>query len=136
MLRRYDIERAIIHWYSGPLDVLREMIDRGFYFTVGVEVLHSEHIRDIARSLPSEQILTETDNPAGRKWLAGAQAMPLLIKDVVQKLAELRKTTAEAIMDTIQSNFIRLIRDDGRLLEVCGSVLGLPKSSGDVRNLQ
>ena len=128
LLRNYDIERAIVHWYSGPLDVLREMIDRGFYFTVGVEVLYSEHIQAIARSLPSERLLTETDNPAGRKWLAGAQAMPLLIKDVVQKLAELRKTTAEAIMETVQANFIRLIGNDERLLEACGWVFGLAKS--------
>ena len=128
LLRRYDIERAIIHWYSGPLDVLREMIDRGFYFTVGVEVLYSEHIQTIAQSLPSERLLTETDNPAGRKWLAGAQATPILIKDVVQKLAELRKTKAEAIMETVQDNFIRLIRDDTRLLESCGRIFGLTKS--------
>src|SRR5713226_825547 len=49
LLERYDIQRAIIHWYSGPLDILRELIDFGAYFTVGVEVLYSDSIRAITR---------------------------------------------------------------------------------------
>src|SRR5512139_2200935 len=29
LLRKYAVRRAIIHWYSGPMDVLRAMIDHG-----------------------------------------------------------------------------------------------------------
>jgi TatD DNase family protein len=112
LLDRYDIRRAIVHWYSGPLDVLRELIARGMYFTIGVEVRYSEHIQAIARELPSEQLLTETDNPGGPKSFIGTLGMPVLIKDVVQALAELRGVTARAIAQTVQANFARLIRDD------------------------
>jgi TatD DNase family protein len=112
LLDRYDIQRAIVHWYSGPLDVFRELVAGGIYFTIGVEVRHSEHIRTIARELPSEQLLTETDNPGGPKSFIGTLGMPLLIKDVVQALAELRGVTARAIVQTVQANFARLIRDD------------------------
>jgi len=48
--------------------------------------------------------------------------MPLLIRDVVQALAELRKTTSEAIIQTVQNNFVRLIRDDAWLLDVYARV--------------
>lgn len=112
LLARYGIHRAIIHWYSGSLDILREMISHGLYFTIGVEVLHSEHIRAIAREVPSAQLLTETDNPVGAKWLTATPGMPRLIGDVVQALAELRGTTAGAIAQTVQVNFARLIRND------------------------
>jgi TatD DNase family protein len=111
-LNRYEIQRAIVHWYSGPLVVFRELVARGAYFTIGVEVLYSEHIQTIARELPSEQLLTETDNPGGPRSFIGALGMPLLIRDVVQALAELRKTTVEAIIQTVQTNFAQLIRDD------------------------
>jgi len=33
-LDRYGIRRAIVHWYSGPLDILRGLVARGAYFTV------------------------------------------------------------------------------------------------------
>jgi len=115
LLDRYDIQRAIVHWYSGPLDVFHELVARGICFTIGVEVLYSEHIQTIAREAPSEQLLTETDNPGGPKSFIGTLGMPLLIRDVVQALAKLRKTTAEAIIQTVQTNFVRLVRDDPRL---------------------
>jgi len=31
LLEKYDVRRAIIHWYSGPMDILRAMIDFGCY---------------------------------------------------------------------------------------------------------
>jgi TatD DNase family protein len=122
-LNRYDIRRAIVHWYSGPLDVFRELVARGATFTIGVEVLYSEHIQTIARELPSEQLLTETDNPGGPRSFIGTLGMPLLIRDVVQKLAELRETTVEAIVQTVQTNFAQLIRDDPWLSDTYVRVL-------------
>lgn len=118
LLCRYNIQRAIIHWYSGSIKTLQDMVKHGFYFTVGVEVLHSPHIQKIAQILPSELLLTETDNPGGQSWLTDTQGMPNLIIDVVRKLAELRKSTAQVIMETVQANLMRLISDDPWLSEI------------------
>ena len=49
LLVKYDVRRAIIHWYSGPMDVLKAMIDFGCYFTIGVEVLYSDYIKTSPR---------------------------------------------------------------------------------------
>lgn len=133
LLRSYDIQRAIIHWYSGPPDVFRAMIDQGFYFTVGVEVLSSQHIQTIARDLPLERLLTETDNPGGQQWLAGSPGMPHHIRNVIQKLAELRKATAQAIIETVQANFLRLIQDDPWLSDSCGRLFEPGKRGQDSR---
>lgn len=37
-LDEYAIERAIVHWYAGPLDVLDGFIRLGAYCTVGAEL--------------------------------------------------------------------------------------------------
>lgn len=124
LLVRYSIHRAIVHWYSGPLDILREMIGQGFYFTIGVEVLHTGHIRAIAREVPSAQLLTETDNPVGERWLTGTAGMPCLIEDVVQALAELRGTTSGDIAETVCTNFARLLENDSRLAEIRRRIIG------------
>ena len=112
LLDRYEVPRAIVHWYSGPLDIFRELAARGIYFTVGVEVLYSEHIRAIAREVPSDQLLTETDNPGGPKGFIGGPGMPVLLEKVVRALADVRDTMVEAITDTVQSNLLALARDD------------------------
>ena len=85
LLEKYDLKRAIIHWYSGPMDILRAMIDYGCYFTIGVEVLYSDYIKEIARAIPDHLLLTETDNPGALKWLKKNDevGMPTAIKNVV-----------------------------------------------------
>jgi TatD DNase family protein len=112
LLERYQIQRAIIHWYSGPLDILREMIQFGAYFTVGVEVLFSDHIKAIAREIPDCSLLTETDNPGGLKWLGGAMGMPKDLGKVIAALAQLRNSSTAAITRTVHANFSRFIEND------------------------
>ncbi len=112
LLERYDIQRAIIHWYSGPLDILRELIDFGAYFTVGVEVLYSDSIRAITRKLPPDRLLTETDNPGGLKWLKGKPGMPAVLNEVVRTIAEIKETTVDTIAHLVHENFSRLIKND------------------------
>jgi TatD DNase family protein len=118
LLEKYDVRRAIIHWYSGPVDVLKAMIDFGCYFTIGVEVLYSDYIKKIARAVPDHLLLTETDNPGALKWLKKNDeiGMPAAIKDVVNAIAELRQSTPEKIQHLVQTNFSRLIVADQRLL--------------------
>ena len=118
LLRQHGIERMVVHWYSGPLDTFRELLALSAYFTVGVEVLFSDHIRTIARELPLERLLTETDNPGGPKSLIGRPGTPLLIRDVVQGLADLRSTSAASIEQAVRANLVRLVGDDVCLPEV------------------
>ena len=115
LLDQYGIPRVIVHWYSGPLEMFRELVARGVYFTVGIEVLHSEHILAIAQEIPLGQLLTETDNPGGPKEYIGKPGMPALVRDVVQGLAEARGATTESIRQAVQANLLELTREDPRL---------------------
>ncbi len=112
LLEHYDVKRAIIHWYSGPLDVLRAMVQFGAYFTVGVEVLYSDTIRAIAKRIPDHLLLTETDNPGGLKWLKGVAGMPKVIEKVVAAIAAVRSSSPDSITRTVHENFLSMIKDD------------------------
>ncbi len=115
LLESHNIRRVIIHWYSGPLKIMKKYLDKGYYFTVGVEVLFTEHIRKIARSIPDDLLLTETDNPGGYEWLAGTPGMPGVLQEVVLELARIRKLEYEECEIMIQRNFERLIGGDDRI---------------------
>ena len=120
LLERYDVKRAIIHWYSGPMDILRAMIEYGCYFTIGVEVLYSDYIKEIGRTIPDHLLLTETDNPGALRWLKKTDeiGMPVAIKDVVAALATLRQTSPDEIASLVRANFARLIAHDPWLQEI------------------
>lgn len=108
MLRDHGSERVIVHWYSGPLDVLDDMISEGYLFTVGVEALVSDHIREVARRIPADQLLTELDNPGGWRWLTGEDAGPVFIVRVIDELARVRAVDASEISSTAAENLRRL----------------------------
>ncbi len=112
LLERYDIQRAIVHWYSGPLDILRALIQFGAYFTVGVEVSYSDTIQAIASEIPNHLLLTETDNPGGLKWLKGVAGMPKEVQNVIDVTARVRNLSPELLAQTIHQNFLRLIDAD------------------------
>ena len=123
MLDAYGIKRAIVHWYSGPLDIFREMVSRGVHFTIGVEVMHSDHIKTIARELPVDLLLTETDNPGGLKWLTGDLGMPLALEDVIRTIADVRQSKPEAVVERVHKNFLDLLSDDGWLPDAYFQIL-------------
>ena len=56
---------------SGPMQQLLSLAEKGSYFTIGVKVLFSAAIQEIAKSVRSSLLLTETDNPGGYHWLTG-----------------------------------------------------------------
>jgi len=124
LLEKYNVRRAIIHWYSGPMDTLHAMAQFGCYFTIGVEVLYSDYIKAIANTVPDHLLLTETDNPGALRWLKKNDevGMPTAIKDVVNALATLRQSTPERIMELVQGNFARLVADDPALRKISGIV--------------
>lgn len=123
ILDTYDVGGVIIHWYSGPIDIFRKLIERGYYFTVSIEVSHSSYIRSLASEIPEDRLLTETDNPGGNKWLTATPGMPGQIRDVVTSLAELKKTTSLSIEQRVQENFMRLMDTGDPLPEEYLSIL-------------
>ena len=122
LLARYGPIRALVHWYSGPLKVLKRMIDAGLMFSVGVEVLYSDHIRSVAAAIPTDQLLTETDNPGGRRWVTGDTGYPRLISNVVDALSDTRGVGRNDLLAAIRSNLIQLVEGDDRLAPWMGQL--------------
>lgn len=120
VLNAYGCERVIVHWYSGPLEQLEAMIAAGHLFTVGVEIFASDHIREVARRIPSGQLLTETDNPGGHRWLTGELGMPLLLVEVVRELGRVKGMSPDSVRMAVRENLVRLIGDDPDLQDWIG----------------
>lgn len=110
LLDRYQVRRAIVHWYSGPLDIFHQLVDLGCAFTIGVELLPSPLIRQIAVEVPLSQLLTETDNPSGLPWLTGETGYPRHVIPVVEELASLRGLSVAALCDAVHTNMAELLR--------------------------
>jgi TatD DNase family protein len=57
------VTRALFHWYSGPVDILRKILDAGFYVSTSPSVAYSPQSRDAMAYAPVDRTLIETDTP-------------------------------------------------------------------------
>ena len=112
MLRSHELERMVVHWYAGPLAVLDEMVRDGCCFTVGVEVLASDHIRSVAAAIPMDQLLLETDNPGGKAWLTGSRGVPSDLEAVAAAVAEVKGTSVPQLEAAVARTMRRLCEGD------------------------
>lgn len=78
------VQRALFHWYSGPVDVLDGILSAGFYVSTSPSVGYSPQSREAMVHAPIERTLIETDSPVFYGKLEdGFQAEP---KDVWRTL--------------------------------------------------
>lgn len=67
MLCEFEIKNVIFHWYSGPVELIPAIIERGFYFSINESMCRSKNGQSIIGKIPREKILTETDAPYNKR---------------------------------------------------------------------
>lgn len=67
LLIEYKISNVIFHWYSGPLNLIPQIIDRGYYFSINEAMTQSVNGRKIISAIARDRILTESDAPYNTK---------------------------------------------------------------------
>jgi len=113
ILEQEDAEQAggIIHCFTENWETAQRALDIGFYISLSgiVTFKNARELQDVAKKLPLDRILIETDAP----YLApmphrGKTNKPAYVKHVAEFLAELRGDTVDNIALATSDNFKRL----------------------------
>jgi TatD DNase family protein len=62
-LKNFKVKNVIFHWYSGPIKLIPEIINQGYYFSVNESMILSKKGQTIIGHISTDRILTETDAP-------------------------------------------------------------------------
>jgi TatD DNase family protein len=120
-LRIMDEEGAgevggVMHCFTGTWEVARAALALGFHISFSgiVTFKNAAPLREVARQVPLERMLIETDSP----YLApvpyrGKTNEPALVKHVAEEIARLRGITLEEVGGVTSANFFRLFKVDG-----------------------
>ena len=102
---------AVLHCYTGGRDLAFRAIELGLYigFTGILTFKNGQDLRDLAKDLPAERILVETDAP----YLAplpyrGKRNEPAFVVETAKVLADTRGVSADEIARQTTENFFRL----------------------------
>lgn len=110
LLSRYDIKVAIIHWYTGPVELLKHIEDMGYYITVNPAVKIQERLREVVRKAPIEIVLTESDGPYTYR---GLRLTPAEVLTTINELAMIKGLNNKEVTEAIYRNFSRLANNLG-----------------------
>lgn len=102
--------RGILHSYTESLDVARRFVDLGYFISFSgiVTFRNADPLREVARGLPHDRVLIETDTP----YLApvpyrGRDNEPAYVIKIAELLAKLWGVSVERVAEQTTSNFER-----------------------------
>jgi TatD DNase family protein len=111
LLQRHSGVVGVLHCFTESWELASAAIELGWYVSISgiVTFRNGENVRAVARRVPDERLLVETDCP----WLApvphrGRRNQPAYVADTAAFVAELRGTTREALAELTTANFHRL----------------------------
>jgi len=109
---------GVVHCFTGGLDLARRSLALGLHISFSgiVAFPRAEVIQQVAREVPDERFLLETDAP----FLAppphrGKRNEPAWVVEVARQLAALRGADVEAVGALAQRNYARLFRREAAL---------------------
>ncbi|MFI8735668.1 TatD family hydrolase [Ectopseudomonas toyotomiensis] len=112
LLREAALPQAgVLHCFTEDWEMAKAALDIGFYISLSgiVTFRNAEALREVARQVPADRLLVETDSP----YLApvphrGKPNLPQYVREVAEYLAVLRGVSYETLAEQTSSNFKRL----------------------------
>ena len=111
LLESHRDVRGVLHCFTESWTLARGAMDLGWFVSISgiVTFRNADNVRDVARRLPADRILVETDCP----WLApvphrGRRNEPAFVADTAAFLAQLRRVDPERFAEETTANFASL----------------------------
>lgn len=114
MLKKMHIKKAHFHWYTGPVDLLKRIMDEGWTVSFSVVIEYQKEIQQLAKQIPLEYILIETDTPVaypladkegkGKRF----SATPADVFRTLKALSAVKQQPIEDVLNIVNENARRL----------------------------
>lgn len=103
--KEVGVLKAVFHWYSGPVDVLEDILNEGYFVSASPSVAYSPEAQRAMEIAPAEQTLIETDSPVFYKHCdAGLKAEPKDVFCTLKHYAILKQRDEQELAATLNQN--------------------------------
>ncbi len=100
-----QIRRAVFHWFSGPKESLKRLLDHGYYISATPAASYSQEHRAAIEYTPLENLLLETDSPVNYR---GRKAEPADVVKSLSAVAELKGLSELRVAEETTENAKRV----------------------------
>ena len=99
--------KGVLHCFTGSVETAKEIIKLGMYIGLGGAVTFKNAVKpvEVAKIVPEDRLVLETDAPyMSPVPFRGKRCTSLLIPYTAQKIAEVRNTEVQALLDATDRN--------------------------------
>ncbi len=107
MVRERKIERAVFHWYSGPLRLLDEILKAGYLISATPALAYSPPHQEAIKRTPTERILLETDTPVSYQ---GRESRPKDVRITFEEVSKLKGLDPSLVSEQTTQNASRFFQ--------------------------
>ncbi|MGX7349280.1 TatD family hydrolase [Dolosicoccus paucivorans] len=111
LLQKYPEATGIIHWYSGPLELVEDFLNLGYYFTISVDAGYSSLTDQLIDLVPLNRLLTETDGPGALEWVNGQIGSPDYIPVIIDYIAKRKGLSFNEVKEVLYQNMVTLLKE-------------------------
>ncbi len=86
ILLKYNVKNAIFHWYTGSKDLIKDILESGYYFSLNPAMLRTSKGKGILRCIPLNKVLIETDGPFSK--FNGKLVEPIYLQKIYDAFGE------------------------------------------------
>jgi len=106
--KEVGINKAEFHWYSGPVDVLNDILDAGYLVSTSPSVAYSPESQEAMSHAPIEQMMIETDSPVFYRNRdsneEGFQSEPKDVLRTLKAVCALKNIEEEKALEILNNN--------------------------------
>ncbi len=106
LLLKYDIKKAYFHWYTGPLDLLEEIQEKGYFIGINPAIRIQKKHQEVLKKADLKNILTESDGPYDYR---GLKLSPSLIELTLEYISKVKSVPIDKLKKIIQKNLARFL---------------------------
>ena len=106
IMLKMDVRRALFHWYTGPIKLLRDIGEAGYYISINPAVRVQPKHRRVLENAELDMIMTESDGPYNYR---GLRLKPTMISDLIEFISNVKGVDRTSIEKIIERNFERFL---------------------------
>lgn len=122
ILAEYNIQHTTyklsvnFHFFVGDIEIAKQIVSNGWTMSFDGPITFSRDYDEVIRSIPLENIMSETDAPfaapepyrSGKNLPTGKQACePWMVSEIAKKIAEIKDISLETVQNTLRDNIKR-----------------------------
>lgn len=104
---------GVLHCFTGTMEEAQQVLKRGWYLSMSgvVTFKKSEALREVAKIVPLDKLLIETDSPyLAPQSMRGKQNEPSYVAEVAEVIAAVKQISVQDLIKATHDNLFKLFR--------------------------